>query len=167
MGCFGDDQDDRVMSHTIADEEMMTAAYCRDHCKGEDALFYGTQVCACVVLRARSNVSCLPVRFVSFSLVYLPDLRCGVVSCCDVRAVLCRLVLSLFGQRLPFLPLHCLAPPPVSSRTSWPSALALLCSPPPASFSPCPPCVKADDVCRFHPPTLRAGSLNSIVAVVD
>lgn len=43
LGCFADDQHDRVMTNMIA-AESMTPALCREHCSDKDASFYGTQV---------------------------------------------------------------------------------------------------------------------------
>lgn len=44
IGCFKDSRADRVMSNILADDSKMNAAFCREHCEGKGALFYGTQV---------------------------------------------------------------------------------------------------------------------------
>jgi len=47
VGCFKDSRKDRVMSNILVDDKQMSAAFCRNHCEGKGALFYGTQVCGC------------------------------------------------------------------------------------------------------------------------
>lgn len=44
IGCFKDSRKDRVMSNILQDDTQMNAAFCREHCEGKGALFYGTQV---------------------------------------------------------------------------------------------------------------------------
>lgn len=44
VGCFADDQADRLMTHEIKFRDDMTQAVCREHCEQFDSLFYATQV---------------------------------------------------------------------------------------------------------------------------
>eukprot|EP00752_Nemacystus_decipiens_P003873 g3562.t1 len=43
VGCFADDQEDRLMTHEIKDREDMTQAVCRAHCEAFGSPFYATQ----------------------------------------------------------------------------------------------------------------------------